>query len=463
MTRGGAVAVLLLALAASLPATAGRAQDQSDTAAPAEAARAEAARVEAARAEVAEAGEVQAGAKQAMAEQSPDTPQAEGREMLLQTVYRGQRIGEPVAALLRSDGVLLQLDALLAALHVEHEIDPDGTVSGRLHPGDTSFRFDPDGGYRIGWRPGSLGRRDYAFIDGMLLVSAATLARLLPARIKVDERRQAVNVEATGPLPLDLERAREAARARLAGSTPAEPMQRTAFPYEAFGSPFGDIRLSAGSAAGSGGGSPFRYDGLLSGEIGYATGVLFFMGDGSGPPRDARFRIGREDPEGGAFGIPGVTRAFAGDVSSFAVPLIGTAGQSRGVAISAFPLDRPDSFDRTAIEGDAPPGWDVELYRSTDLLGLQRAGPDGRFRFEDVALVFGDNLLRVVLYGPQGQVRTELRQFQIGAGMAPPGSVYWRGFAGQPNQRLLAPILSTPTGNQSLGFSARSRSGCSAS
>ena len=31
--------------------------------------------------------------------------------------------------------------------------------------------------------------------------------------------------------------------------------------------------------------------------------------------------------------------------------------------------------------------------------------------------------------------------------------MYWRGFAGQPNQRLLAPILSTPTGNQSLGFS----------
>nr|MBA2636309.1 hypothetical protein [Sphingomonas sp.] len=83
-------------------------------------------------------------------------------------------------------------------------------------------------------------------------------------------------------------------------------------------------------------------------------------------------------------------------------------------------------------------GWEAELYRNGQLLAFAR--PDGRQRyaFEDVQLLYGQNDFSVVLYGPQGQVRTRYESLNVGQENVPPGKTwYWAG-VNQPGREIAA-------------------------
>jgi hypothetical protein len=74
-----------------------------------------------------------------------------------------------------------------------------------------------------------------------------------------------------------------------------------------------------------------------------------------------------------------------------------------------------------------PLGWDAELYRNGQLLGYVSESLDGRYEFE-VPLVYGNNDLEVVLYGPQGQIRHETQSIPVGFASVAPGKLeYWTG------------------------------------
>ena len=101
------------------------------------------------------------------------------------------------------------------------------------------------------------------------------------------------------------------------------------------------------------------------------------------------------------------------------------------------PVERPDSFDKTNFRGDLPAGWDTELYRNGQLLAFTSPNGDGRYEFIDVPLQYGANRFEIVLYGPQGQIRREIRQVQVGMDSIPPQQTwYWAGFA-QENADLI--------------------------
>lgn len=109
----------------------------------------------------------------------------------------------------------------------------------------------------------------------------------------------------------------------------------------------------------------------------------------------------------------------------------------RGFQISNMSVEAPSEFDRITLNGDLPLGWEAELYRNEILLDFQTSRDDGRYVFEDVPLVFGVNVLRIVLYGPQGQIEEELRQFNVGPGQTRQGELDLRLTANQHDQPLL--------------------------
>jgi len=363
-------------------------------------------------------------------------------EALLQGSFRGESLGEPVPALLRDEQpALLQLRSMLSTLQVRLDMATTGVIAGRQQPDDWVFSFSPDGSYTINGLPGRIEPSQFMAFNGDLYVSPKTLTLLVPVTLNIDERTQRFTVHATGPLSLDLARQREMARTKLVGRGQSGDLPLQPFPYQPIGSPFGDVRMVAQNSAGQGGSSSVSYDALLSQELAYATAVLFVSGSSENRLQDARLQVGRESPQGGVFGLAGVTGAWIGDVQGPSVPFVGSAGQGRGFEISTFPLDQPDNFDQTTVEGDAPPGWDVELLRGQELLDFQRASASGRYRFEKVALLFGGNALRVVMYGPEGQRREDTRSFRVGGGMKQDGAIFWRVYAGQPGQRLLSGLL----------------------
>ena len=61
---------------------------------------------------------------------------------------------------------------------------------------------------------------------------------------------------------------------------------------------------------------------------------------------------------------------------------------------------------------------------------------DQRYVFEDVQLLYGENQVRIVLYGPQGQIRTREEHINVGQDNVPKGKTwYWAG-ANQPGRDI---------------------------
>jgi hypothetical protein len=370
-------------------------------------------------------------------------------EALLQGEYRGERIGDLVPTVLyNGQPPVLLLTATLELFQLPFDVASDGSVNGRVMPDELPFTFGVDGQLRIGSQLQPLPTTEFRLHHGELFVAPEALARLLPVRLTVEPRLQRLRIAATGPLALDMARQREAARAQLAARSRPNDLPLAVFPYQANGRPMGDLQLntshSGGAQSPSGLASSVNYSLVLSHEMFGLSTQWFASGSDSEPLSDLRLRAGRESPLGGALGLGGLTSFWAGDVQAPSLPLAGAAGSVRGVVASAYPLDQPERFDETVIEGDAPPGWDVELMRGSQLISFQVAGPDGRYRFEAVDLQFGENLFEVSLYGPQGQRRREQRSLRVGGGMVQPGRMYWRAFAGEPGQRLLGSLLSRP-------------------
>lgn len=118
---------------------------------------------------------------------------------------------------------------------------------------------------------------------------------------------------------------------------------------------------------------------------------------------------------------PYVKRVEMGDVNLSRRDLIGNTTGGRGFVISDKTSERDREFDRVTVEGTGPPGWEIELYNNDQLIDVGFVEADGEYRFEDIVLNFGNNSIRTVLYGPQGQIREEVEEYNIGTSMMKPG------------------------------------------
>ncbi len=132
----------------------------------------------------------------------------------------------------------------------------------------------------------------------------------------------------------------------------------------------------------------------------------------------------------------GLTNIQVGDVNSVETPLVGGSNQGRGVYLSSAPLDAPTQFDSTTIEGDNLPGWEIELYNNGTLIDFQVVGNDGRYKFENVPILFGNNDIKLVFYGPQGEVREENRSYVIGDSLLSKGNFLYSFSANEENSSL---------------------------
>ena len=237
-----------------------------------------------------------------------------------------------------------------------------------------------------------------------------------------------------------LERKSRAARlSRPDKSFDLAQLPQAELPYKAWRTPSVDVLVQAKwqNARFGLGGAQVEYTAFASGEALGASLDLRLSSDANGVPANLRVKAYRNDPTASMLGPLKATQLAAGDVQSYAGALTAQTAVGRGVFVTNRPLSRPSRFTATTLRGELPPGWDAELYRNGQLLGYQSGRSDGRYEFLDVALLFGDNLLEVVLYGPQGQVRRERTEIPVGIESIPVGQTwYWAG-ALEANRDLL--------------------------
>ncbi len=115
----------------------------------------------------------------------------------------------------------------------------------------------------------------------------------------------------------------------------------------------------------------------------------------------------RDSLEGDLLGGLEAKRFEAGDVTTVQTPLGGNTARELGVRVTNTDPRRTFTRPTTVISGNAIPGWDVELYRNTQYLGIINIDESGFYSFDDVILYQDDNNFRLVFYGPQGERHEE--------------------------------------------------------
>lgn len=93
-----------------------------------------------------------------------------------------------------------------------------------------------------------------------------------------------------------------------------------------------------------------------------------------------------------------------GDVFLTESNLVTKGGSGAGVVIQRNSNNNNQIGNKVTIQGDATPGWQVELYRNNELLELGVVDSSGRYIFENQETMAGENQFLIKLYGPAGQV-----------------------------------------------------------
>ncbi len=172
---------------------------------------------------------------------------------------------------------------------------------------------------------------------------------------------------------------------------------------------------------------------------------------------NAKLSFEKRDPNNSLLGILKAGKISFGDVNYPDVPLIIGRKRGRGIAISSdsnYGTTRSLSREKYNVDGDAPIGWDAELYRNGYFIAFQDINSNGRYNFEDTELVRGFNLFQIILYGPEGQKRTDTQRIIRGAEMLQKGVVEYDFAAGQPEADFL-PIADNSKTDSTLGGSGR--------
>ncbi len=239
--------------------------------------------------------------------------------------------------------------------------------------------------------------------------AVGALGTLFPARFEFAPRSQALLIQGRGRLPIEQRWERERLQKYLALGS-GDDLPEVPLSYKLFGLPAVDVA----AVYEKNGSEQFSYS--LAGVSEGLYGLTRLQAIGAEDELDSlRVSWERVQPD---------WSLRLGDVFAPPVDLIARGEAGRGYLFSTFPIDRGSKFDTETIEGDLEPGWEVELYRKDTLLDFKKDDGTGRFVFDDVPLLIGDNDITLRFYGPQGQVRETRRRVRIGNHMVPEGRVW---------------------------------------
>ena len=364
-------------------------------------------------------------------------------QFLLDVNIHQLRLGDTVRAYNSPEGTCVVLGDFLTALDVPMRIDLTAKkASGWAFRESNKITIDVAGG------TATYGKISEPIAPGTVrptpegwCIQAEALGRWFGIGVKPMTAGSALVLESEAKLPIELAMERKQRASRLhRASFDLGSLPQVRIPYRMWRAPALDFVVS--------GGVTYRaHDGVkidrqssvyAAGEIAHLSYDAQVTTTNTGKPNMLRVRAFRSDPDGQLLGPFKATHIGLGDVEGFDTRLTGPAVAGRGAVITNRPLTARTAFDRTRIEGDLPTGWEAEVYRNGELLGFAHSDGSQRYVFDDVQLLYGQNEIRVVLYGPQGQVREREDLIDVAQDNVPKGKTwYWLG-ANQPGRDLVS-------------------------
>ena len=386
------------------------------------------------------AGAISAPAATPLADGWSADPEA---QYLLDVNLRRLRLGDGVRAYSTPEGTCIVFGDFLTSLDVPMKIDLAAKkASGWAFKEQHKIVIDAGSGIvTYGQSTEKLAKGTVRETPEGWCVDSAALSRWFGITVKPLTGASALMLESEAKLPVELaiERERRAAQIKPA-KFDLKTLPQVKLPYRMWRAPALDFVVSAGVTYRADDG--VRVDRSTSV---YAAGELAQMSydarlstNAKGIPSTLRLRAYRSDPESALLGPLKATHFGLGDVAGLDSGLGGSGASGRGAVVTNRPLFNPTAFDKTRFEGDLPGGWEAELYRNGELLAFARPTAGSRYVFEDVQLLYGENQISIVLYGPQGQIRTREEMINVGQENVPAGKTwYWAG-ANQPGRDVVS-------------------------
>ena len=340
-------------------------------------------------------------------------------ELLLDLRLDGERLGSDVLGYQRGDDFLLSLDELANGLGFPIAVDGlQGSASGWYISEDRGFSLDLESTtVKSGGKQWPLADGEAVIFQGGLYVETKALEKWFPLRLSAVVRELYLDVEPTEPLPIQ-QRSKRRERVIVGTSgyqEPQYPLQDT--PYQFFGPHTTKLRLGYSTVRqtpDSNATYGTNYASLSRGDLGWMTSTLSLAGQSGQSVTGARLKLERT-----AFdGLMGLNHVEVGDVDAggfLGILLRGDGGRG----------EQGDRFDNESVslEGSQLPDWDVELYQNDQLVMILTTGQEGRYLFEDVPLLFGENRFELKFFGPNGEIESREEFHFLGVGMLEPGRI----------------------------------------
>jgi len=203
-------------------------------------------------------------------------------------------------------------------------------------------------------------------------------------------------------------------RARLGKLTigkllpPVLPFRDT--PYKAFTMPLVDVQTSYSVSKNN---DDANYSMLGMGDLAYMTGTYYLSGNDDKFMDNFRLNLQRDSVKNDLLGPLNASQVALGDISPTRVPLLKGTSQEVGFKFGNRKLGTNHNQNTTSFVGDLLPGWDIELYHNNILLETMTVDESGRYEFRDLDLSFGDNVFKMIFYGPQGQKRERIESVPV--------------------------------------------------
>lgn len=380
-------------------------------------------------------------------------------ELVLQVLKRPYILADGILAYQEDIRYYLPVAGLSEVFGFVAETDiARGFVSGWYLDEKNSFSIDVKRGELvIKGEKSNLAAED-AFVDEdteEIYADVSLLNKIWPLTLNIDFSTLHLDVETEQKLPFELAQEREqrrlisaAKKKLLTSATTRTDLPLVPNDYRLFSLPVLDFdSQTTWDDADKELSSQFTFNGLqdLAGfSASYSAGYSYSAGTFH-PPSSARLRLDRK-----AYGddtlFMGLKQVSGGDVHVRMRDLVSTGKGGRGVLVSSEPVERRIEFDEIVVEGVGTPGWEVEIYRNEQLVEFGAVDEKGEYRFENVPLNVGNNIIRTVLYGPQGQTEEYTENRQISGGLLTPGtSRFDGGFVDVDRPLLLLEKDDTPT------------------
>ena len=323
---------------------------------------------------------------------------------------------------------LFPLGELADVLGIAATVNSRGkSAKGFILQEDRVFELDLKSSCRVflekEWRPFNCD--NVVFFGEEIYVRRLLLEKWFPVNIVVNPYKAKASVIPREKLPIQLKREREAEAARAKGGVAFDlgyPVQ--SLPHSVLSFPFIDLQLGlTHSESNQVRSNEFVYDVQATGELFEAEANSSFRGTEK-KIEVGKLRLARREPEG--LGALGLREIQFFDIVTPPLPLITSGREGRGFVASSFHLNTPLTFESTLLEGALPIGWEVFLYRNGIFVERKVSDGTGRYRFSNIQLFYGQNALKLVFFGPRGERREELRDYNISSELLQPGESDYR-------------------------------------